>query len=100
MSAVVSQRNLEQALSGWVATEEPVSLLLVGANASAQRQFVTQLSRAKWAIREARSGCDALERLVEEASHIMLLDPKLPDLEFSEFQHMIRAQHPDVNVFV
>ncbi len=100
MSAVVNHRNLEQALSGWMTTEKPVSLLLVGAQASAQRHFIHQFSRAKWAIREARSGCDALERLVEEASQIMLLDAKLPDLELAEFQHMIRAQHPDVNVIV
>ena len=77
---------------------EPVTLLLVGAEDALRAVLRERLSHPRWSLREARSGTDALEKLMEARSDIMLVDPRLPDLEFSEFSSIVQRQFPHVQV--
>ncbi len=85
-------------MQGRTESDQHLRLLLVGPDDASRRDLRNQLRDPRWTIREARSGSDALERLLEEASEVMLLDPQLPDLDSSEFQAMVRSQHPDMEI--
>ena len=79
---------------------EPSTLLLVGPNASLQNEWKERLSATHWTIREARSGAEAWESLLEESCELMLLDPDLPDLDGAEFERMVRAQFPSLQIII
>ena len=78
--------------------EQAVRLLLVGADGELRRAMRQRLGDPSWFIRESHSGSDALEKLMQEPSEILLLAPQLPDLDVSEFQDMVRLQFPGVQV--
>jgi DNA-binding NtrC family response regulator len=48
----------------------------------------------------ARSGADALERVEKKRFDLVLLDPKLPDLDAEEVRRMMKLQQPDLPVFL
>ena len=78
--------------------EEQVRLLLVGPDMALRNRLRDRLNHPRWSIREAQSGSEALEKLMQEGSEVMLLDPQLPDLDADEFQSMIRSQYPEVQI--
>ena len=78
--------------------EEQIGLLLVGSDAGIRHDLRLRLSHPRWSIREAHSGADALEKLMEAESEVMVLDTRLPDLDPSEFQSIVRNQFPGVQV--
>ncbi len=75
-----------------------VRLLLVGAAAELRQAMRQRLADPSWSVREAHSGSDALEQLMQEPSEILLLAPSLPDLDVVEFQEIVRGQFPGVQV--
>ncbi len=77
---------------------EPARLILVGPNDRLWKDWKRRLSHTQWQIREARSGAEALEMLFDHSSELMLLDPKLPDLEPTEFEALVRKQHPGLQI--
>ena len=77
---------------------QPSRLLLVGKDASLRRLWKSQLSEVQWTIREAHSGADALEKLLEQSSELMLLDPNLPDLDVHEFEAIVRSDFPGLQI--
>ena len=81
-----------------VFTGQAVRLLLVGAEAELRQAMRQKLADPSWSIRESHSGSDALEKLMQEPSEILLLAPQLPDLDVAEFQEMVREQFPGVQI--
>ena len=79
-------------------TGEQTSVLLVASNAALRHDLRARLLTSRWSIREAHSGSEALEMLMEAASDVLLLDPNLPDLDPIEFQNIVRGQFPDVQI--
>ena len=71
---------------------------MVGPNVRLWDDWKRRLSHTHWEIREALSGAEALEKLIEAGSELMLLDPKLPDLEPNEFEALVRAQYPGIQI--
>ena len=87
-----------QTFSRTAQADEPVRLLLVGSDPELRHSLRARLNHPRWAVREAHSGADALEKLLEEPSEVMLVDPQLPDLDAAEFQSIVRAQFPGVQI--
>lgn len=81
-----------------VEIEEPTSVLLVASDAALRHDLRARLLNPRWSIRDAHSGSEALEMLMEAASDVLLLDPHLPDLDPTEFQNIVRHQFPDVHI--
>jgi DNA-binding NtrC family response regulator len=75
-----------------------IGVLLVSPNSRLRLQLRDRLRPPRWSLTEAVSGAEALERLQEIISEILLLDPLLPDLESSEFSAMVREQFPSVQI--
>ena len=75
-----------------------VRVLLVSSNASLRRSLRDRLSEQRWSVREAESGTDAIEKLMESTSDILLLDSRLPDLRPDEFSRLIAAQFSHVQL--
>ena len=88
---------LEQAMHP-NAGAEPVQVLLVVADTALRRDLRARLLNPRWDVREAHSGSQALEMLIEAFSEVLLLDPQLPDLDPTEFQSIVRRQFPNVQV--
>ena len=78
--------------------DEPIRLLVVGANAELRSHLRARLAPPRWSFREAQSGAAALEKLMEEEVEVVLLNSHLPDLDATEFQTFVRAQFPEVQI--
>ncbi len=77
---------------------EPISVLLVSPNAGFRVQLREKLRLPRWELVEAASGADALEKLHERRSDVLLVDPLLPDLLAHEFSAMVRERFPALEV--
>ena len=75
-------------------------LLLVGPDLFTLREWKERLSNMHWHILEARSGSAAWEALMEDSFELMLLDPNLPDLDGVEFERMVRAEFPALQIVI
>ena len=75
-------------------------LLLVSASAALRSAWRDRLASSTWTVCEAQSGAEALERLLEDSSELMLLDPHLPDLDATEFEAMVRAGCPALQIIL
>jgi transcriptional regulator with GAF, ATPase, and Fis domain len=49
-------------------------------------------------LTEAEGGADALDKLGSYEADLLLLDPRLPDLDSNEFNALVRSQFPDVQI--
>jgi len=74
----------------------PVSLLIVSSSPDLRRDLAFRLQSERWALSEARSGAEALEKLDTERMAAIVLDPGLPDLMVDNFRDILQAQHPEV----
>lgn len=79
-------------------SQQQVAVLLVSASDEVRRTLRERLSPERWAVREARSGSDALEKLLDAETEVLLLDTRLPDLRPEEFRELVRAQFPELQV--
>ncbi len=75
-----------------------VAVLLVSPSFEVRRTLCERLSAERWAVREAESGADALEKLLDAETEVVLLDTRLPDLRPEEFQELVRAQFPGLQL--
>jgi transcriptional regulator with GAF, ATPase, and Fis domain len=73
-------------------------VLLVSPNSRLREELREKLRYPQWSLTEAVSGAEAFEYLQERATEILLLDPLLPDLESREFQAMVAARYPGVQL--
>lgn len=75
-----------------------IGVLLVSPNGNLRRELRGKLRSSRWNLMEAESGADALEKLCEIESEVLLLDPVLPDLDSGEFNSLVRGQFPDLQI--
>lgn len=80
------------------AVSQPMAVLLVSASFAVRQTLRERLSPERWAVREAESGADALEKLLEGETDVLLLDSRLPDLRPDEFRELVRAQFPELSL--
>ncbi len=77
---------------------DQVRILLVSPNEKLRNNLRDKLASARWFVREAHSGSDALDKLLECESDVLLLDTALPDLDPIEFRGFVADQFPAVQV--
>ena len=75
-----------------------IEVLMVSPNAKLREQLRDRLSAERWNLKEVTSGAEAIEFLHEYPCEILLVDPVLPDLEFTEFSAMVSQRFPDVQI--
>ncbi len=78
---------------------DPVSgVLIVSPNRELRRELMSRVKSERWRLMEAVSGAHALGQLESEEFQLLLLDPSLPDLNSNEFQKLVRAQFPHLQI--
>src|SRR5258708_38301984 len=78
---------------------DPVlGVLIVSPNGELRRELMARVKSERWRLTEAVSGAHAFGQLEAEDFRLLLLDPSLPDLNSNEFQKMVRAQFPDLQI--
>jgi transcriptional regulator with GAF, ATPase, and Fis domain len=84
------------------ATRIPINVLVVSPNDELRQELRGKLGLPLWNLLQATSGATALEVLREHGDEdaILLLDPKLPDLEPVEFDGLVRDRFPNVQVLM
>ena len=75
-----------------------VGVLLVSPNPDLRRELASRLQSSRWDVREVLSGAAALEQIHEGVASVVLLDPALPDLKVEEFQEIVGANYPEVEI--
>jgi transcriptional regulator with GAF, ATPase, and Fis domain len=77
-------------------------VLVVSPNDELRRELQQKLGLPLWQVLHATSGAAALEMLREHGDEdaILLLDPKLPDLEPVEFDGLVRDRFANVQVLM
>jgi len=73
-------------------------VLIVSPDESVRRSFSSRARSERWRLLEATSGAQALAQLEMAEFELLLLDSKLPDLDATELQDMVRAQFPRLQV--
>jgi DNA-binding NtrC family response regulator len=78
---------------------DPVSgVLIVSPNGELRRELMSRIRSERWHLMEAVSGAHALGQLESADFQLLLLDPSLPDLNANEFQKLVRAQFPHLQI--
>ncbi len=76
----------------------PIRVLLVSSSATLRRSLRDRLPEQRWIVREAESGSDALEKLMDTESDVLLLDRRLPDLRPEEFSRLVASRFSRVQL--
>ncbi len=79
-------------------TANTIGVVVVSPNESLRRELVGKLRSPHWRLTEAEGGADALDKLGSYETDVLLLDPRLPDLDSNEFNALVRSQFPDVQI--
>ena len=77
-----------------------VQVLLVDDEAEVTRMLGLRLAKRGYMCREAQSGEQALEILLQWQPHIVLLDVKMPGMDGLEVLRRVRAEWPGVSVIL
>jgi transcriptional regulator with GAF, ATPase, and Fis domain len=96
MSSAVAPAAIAAANGGQAVV--PVGLLVVSSNLELRRDLLSRLQSDHWALTEASSGAEALEKIDAGQASLILLDPGLPDLKVEEFKAILQTQYPDINI--
>jgi DNA-binding NtrC family response regulator len=75
-----------------------VPVVVVSSNPLLRQELARRLGTTRWVVCEAESGADALLKLETEMAEVLLLDPILPDLDPAEFQSLLAARFPLLQV--
>jgi transcriptional regulator with GAF, ATPase, and Fis domain len=80
----------------------PINVFVVSPNDDLRQELQEKLGLPRWKVLPATSGATALAVLREHGDEdaILLLDPKLPDLEPVEFDGLVRDRFPNVQVLM
>jgi transcriptional regulator with GAF, ATPase, and Fis domain len=80
----------------------PINVFVVSPNNELRLELQEKLGLPCWNVLQATSGATALEMLRAHGDEdaILLLDPKLPDLEPVEFDGLVRDRFPNVQVLM
>ena len=76
----------------------PVHVLLVSPNPRLRLQLREKINMPRWSLFEAASGAEALEKLAERKTEVLLLDPMLPDILANEFTALVLQQFPNIEI--
>jgi DNA-binding NtrC family response regulator len=95
MSSPASVQDISSKL---MLSSEVVGLLVVSTSQDLRRDIVSRLQSPRWAVQEAMSGAEALERLDATTASLILLDPALPDLRVEEFKEIVQLTYPHVEI--
>ncbi len=76
----------------------PIRVLLVSSSAMLRRTLRERLPEQRWVVREAESGSEALEKLMEAEIDVLLLDRRLPDLRPDEFSRLVASRFSGVQL--
>jgi len=79
-------------------TANTIAVVVLSPNQALRRELMGKLRSPHWRITEAESGADALDKLGANETDLLLLDPRLPDLDSTEFSALVRMQFPDVQI--
>jgi transcriptional regulator with GAF, ATPase, and Fis domain len=84
------------------AERAPINVLVVSPNSELRQELQEKLGLPRWNVLQAMSGVTALEVLRGHGDEdaILLLDPRLPDLEPVEFDGLVRDRFPNVQVLM
>ena len=80
--------------------EMGAGVLIVSPNGDVRSNITSRVNSDRWRLREAISGAHALDQLESDDFELLLLDPVLPDLNAKEFQSLVRAQYPHIQVLL
>ncbi len=75
-----------------------IGVLIVSPDGDLRRSLMSRVQAERWRLIEAVSGAHALDMLESEAFELLLLDQVLPDLDIEEFQSLVRAQFPKLQI--
>ena len=78
--------------------QQPVHILLVSPNPRLRVQLREKIGAPRWHMIEAGSGAEALERLAESHTEVLLLDPMLPDIVANEFTALVLQRFPSIEI--
>ncbi len=78
--------------------QQAVHLLLVSPDPRLRLQLREKIRAPRWILCEASSGAEALERLAEGDTSVLLLDPMLPDIVPNEFTAMVLQRFPLIEI--
>ena len=78
--------------------QQPVQILLVSPNPRLRVQLKEKIGAPRWKVCEAGSGAEALERLAESRTEVLLLDPMLPDIVANEFSALVLQRFPSIEI--
>ena len=74
------------------------SVLVASADSVLRQQLINSLHGRNGAVGEATGGADVLSQLEIADYQLLLLDPRLPDLDPDEVSELVRLRHPGVEV--
>ena len=77
---------------------EAVGLVVVSPNRELRFDVAARLQSGRWAVSQATSGAEALERVESGEISLVLLDAALPDLRVDEFKELLQAEYPQVEI--
>ncbi len=77
-----------------------INVFVVSPNSALRQELSSKLGLSRWKVIETGSGAGALELLRKHGldDGVLLLDPKLPDLESTEFCRMVRERYPNTQI--
>ena len=78
--------------------DDTIGVVVVSPNETLRRELVGKLRSPHWRLTEAEGGADALDKLGACETDLLLLDPRLPDLDSNEFNALVRSKFPDVQI--
>jgi DNA-binding NtrC family response regulator len=77
-----------------------IGVLLVSPDDGLRNDLMSRVQSERWNLFEAMSGAHALDQLEVGDFELLLLDPVLPDLDAVEFQVLVKAQFPHLQLMV
>lgn len=80
--------------------EAVAGVLIVSPSDDTRSNLIARVNSDRWRLREDISGAHALDQLESDDFELLLLDPVLPDLNAKEFESLVRAQFPHIQVLV
>ena len=97
-SSSLIEESLPQRVALNQTPPEPLKLLLVSPSAELQQSLGDRLPSSRWQLMHARSGSEAIEKLLQERADVMLVGAYLPDLDPAEFRFLVERQFPGMEV--
>jgi PAS domain S-box-containing protein len=70
----------------------PCQVLIVEDDEATRDMMSALLTREGWAVQVAQNGRDAIERVIEQRPHLILLDLMMPEMDGFEFAYHLRQQ--------